>query len=126
MGELFFKMKPEARGMAVGDLVKAREQREKLKCKNMSWFLKNVDHEMNWESDKICIPGCDRKQLGKICCKGPAAFQRSTIDRTMPKTGAYLKGVPLEYKPVDLETILRHHAEEPSGSDSGHQPREDL
>lgn len=117
--EMFFKMKPEARGMDVGDLTKARELRTSLKCKNMSWFLEHVDQEMNWESDKICIPGCSREQLGNICCAGPAAFQRSTIDRTLP---------PNEFKPVDLATILRHHEEEPSAivSGSGHAPREDL
>lgn len=106
----FLKMKPETRGMDVGDLSKAREQRAQLQCKNMSWYLEHVDHEMNWEIDKICIPGCSRKQLGKICCKGQAAPQRSTIDRTIRRA---------EFKPVDLPAILRQHEDDAARSSSG-------
>jgi polypeptide N-acetylgalactosaminyltransferase len=95
----FFKMKPEARGMDVGDLTQAKKLRESLQCKNMSWYLKYVDHEMRWESDKICIPGCDRKQ-NEICCLGNGADRRSTIDFTIPRE---------KFKPVNLDSILKQH-----------------
>jgi len=110
--ELFFKMKPEARGMDVGDFSEAKALREKLQCKNMSWFLEHVDKEMSWEKDKICIPGCNRKQQGSICCEGEAAHQRSTIDRTIPRE---------EWKNIHLPTILEHH-----GPSSGTSKRHEL
>merc|ERR1711920_725577 len=88
--ELFYKMKPEVRHHDVGNLTQQKLLREALQCKSMKWYVENVAKEMHWEADKICIPGCDRQTLGPQCCEGPAAPQRSTIDRSIP---------PHEYKP---------------------------
>eukprot|EP00405_Crypthecodinium_cohnii_P024272 CAMPEP_0206494472 /NCGR_PEP_ID=MMETSP0324_2-20121206/47746_1 /ASSEMBLY_ACC=CAM_ASM_000836 /TAXON_ID=2866 /ORGANISM="Crypthecodinium cohnii, Strain Seligo" /LENGTH=480 /DNA_ID=CAMNT_0053978129 /DNA_START=104 /DNA_END=1543 /DNA_ORIENTATION=+ len=77
----FYKVKPEANGMEVGDLSAAFKLKEKLQCKSMKWYLENVDREMEWEKDHICIPGCD---IPKICCKGPQHPQRTTLDKIMP------------------------------------------
>jgi len=80
----FYKVKPETKSMNLGNLTGARQMREKLQCKDMTWYLENVDREMQWEKDHICIPGCDRKVHGATCCELPAAGGRSTIDRIMP------------------------------------------
>lgn len=80
----FRKVKPETKDMDVGDLTEPRAQRAQLECKSMKWYLENVDREMQWEKDHICIPGCSRKAHGTLCCEKPAASGRSTIDRTIP------------------------------------------
>jgi polypeptide N-acetylgalactosaminyltransferase len=100
--ELFYKVKPEMRYVDVGNLTEQKILREDLQCKSMKWYVENVAKEMHWESDKICIPGCDRAIQGPQCCEGPAATQRSTIDRVMP---------PDEYTPLLLKTIQAAHDE---------------
>jgi polypeptide N-acetylgalactosaminyltransferase len=77
----FWKVKPEAKRMEVGDLRNLSTQRERLKCKNMDWYLKHVDFELGWEVSRICIPGAARGQGG---CRGKAVIGRSTIDQLMP------------------------------------------
>merc|ERR1712192_21490 len=65
----------------MGDDMKAR--RERLKCKDMSWYIKNVDVELGWEADKICIPGHPAKAGG--CGNSTiAAYRRSTILEALP------------------------------------------
>lgn len=79
--EYFYRMKPEARTIEVEGLEELRRSHEKLQCKGLGWYLENVDHEMAWEMDKICIPGAPLNQGG---CRGKVALGRSCVDRTMP------------------------------------------
>mmetsp|Transcript_47072 Transcript_47072/g.108776 ORF Transcript_47072/g.108776 Transcript_47072/m.108776 type:complete len:421 (+) Transcript_47072:169-1431(+) len=95
--ESFYKVKPETRSMDVGDLIALHSQRERLGCKNMSWYLENVDREMQWEEGHICIPGCDAKTHGALCCELRAAPGRSTIDRVIP---------PHKYRPLPHPDII--------------------
>eukprot|EP00927_Polykrikos_kofoidii_P037133 TRINITY_DN31305_c0_g1_i1.p1 TRINITY_DN31305_c0_g1~~TRINITY_DN31305_c0_g1_i1.p1 ORF type:complete len:436 (+),score=46.18 TRINITY_DN31305_c0_g1_i1:197-1309(+) len=80
----FFKVKPEAKDMDIGNLTKQRAQRTSLECKSMKWYVENVDVEMGWEADRICIPGCTGHPS---CCPGgaKAPVGRSTIHKTMPQ-----------------------------------------
>lgn len=80
---LFYKMKPDATQMEIGNVTDMIERRQSLDCKDMSWYLRNVDVELAWEADKICIPGYDSKHGG--CGKGTvAAPGLSTIDHALP------------------------------------------
>jgi len=58
--KLFYDMKPEARSLEFGTdgltLQELLKEHEELKCKDQAWYIKNVDHEMNWEKDRICHP----------------------------------------------------------------------
>merc|ERR1711871_583108 len=78
----FYKVKPEAEAMDVGDLSAQHAQRHALQCKSMQWYIENVDVEMAWEVDRICIPNCDSDPK---CCEGaaPPHHGRSTIPRAM-------------------------------------------
>jgi len=78
----FYKMKPDARERKLGRLTKPKALREQLQCKSMKWFLENVDVEMGWEAERICVPNCAGGP--PPCCKKPGAPGRSTIDRVMP------------------------------------------
>lgn len=81
--EAFYKVKPEARRMALDeDLSVPMETYKRLNCKSMDWYVNNVDLELGWESDKICIPGANPSTVG---CEGPAASGRATIDRVIPQ-----------------------------------------
>lgn len=81
--EHFYKVKPEARSMELGPGIEEQLQaREELQCKSMSWYLKHVDPEMEWEADHICIPGGSAREGG--CAGQHAAHGRSTLDKTMP------------------------------------------
>jgi len=94
----FYMVKPEAKAMDLGNLTEARELRERLKCKSMSWYLEHVDRELLWEKDHICIPGCSRRTHGAVCCERSAAAPgRSTLDRTMPDS---------EYRPLPHPDLL--------------------
>lgn len=71
----FDRMKPEARQFKLGSMEQVEREFKELKCKNMQWYLENVDHEMLFEMDKICHPyvsGADK-------CKGQLAPGRFTI-----------------------------------------------
>merc|ERR1719245_730892 len=83
--DLFYKMKADARDLEFPDeaeMQKAHDELvEKLQCKNMSWYLDNVDHEMKWEMDKICLPNAPKDHPD--ACKGQQAWMRSTVDELM-------------------------------------------
>jgi len=78
----FYKMKPEARAFVVKDLDYLQREHDELGCHSMEWYVQNVDVEMGWEADKVCIPGGDTAHGG---CSGPSLAARSTIDQTMPR-----------------------------------------
>lgn len=80
----FYRVKPETKSMNWGDITEQKKWRDEMKCKDMTWYLENVDRELLWEKDRICIPGCSRAVEGPICCERSAASGRSTIDRTIP------------------------------------------
>eukprot|EP00406_Dinophysis_acuminata_P037026 CAMPEP_0179360442 /NCGR_PEP_ID=MMETSP0797-20121207/79980_1 /TAXON_ID=47934 /ORGANISM="Dinophysis acuminata, Strain DAEP01" /LENGTH=488 /DNA_ID=CAMNT_0021075799 /DNA_START=23 /DNA_END=1486 /DNA_ORIENTATION=- len=84
--DYFYKVKPEARSFSFDDLGPLHESHRRLKCRDMDWYLQNVDHELNWEKKRLCIPGAPPEY--PTACKGPAAHGRSTVDQTMP-AGAY-------------------------------------
>lgn len=78
----FHKVKPEARSMEFGDVAEMHKARKRLECKDMDWYLKNVDLELAWEESHICIPGGAKSQNG---CNSATPFPgRSTLDVTMP------------------------------------------
>jgi len=81
--ESFYKVKPEARAMDLGDVSKQIAQRDELGCKSMDWYLRNVDVEMGWEEAHLCIPGCTSHP---DCCKNGAQAPpgHSTLDREIP------------------------------------------
>lgn len=99
----FYTVKPEAETMDLGDLTEALELKERLQCKSMKWYLENVDREMNWEKDHICIPGCSRKEHGNICCVGEAHPGRSTLDEILPAA---------EYRQLPKTEIPQHSRDE--------------
>jgi len=84
--EMFYKVKPEGRQVAIPDIAELKKKHDELGCEDMKWYLEHVDVEMGWEADKICIPGHPVKLGG---CKRPAVEMFSTLDRAMPKK-AYL------------------------------------
>lgn len=92
---VFYKMKPDAKAMSLGNLTEAKLLREKLQCHDMTWYLENIDQEMLWEKDRVCIPGCT---VRKICCEKSAALGRTTIDRIMPSS---------EWRPLKLPASSR-------------------
>merc|ERR1712187_534046 len=102
--ESFYRMKPEAREMEYGEVNKMHAVRERLNCKDMDWYLTNVDVEMAWEEKHICIPGAPRDLGG--CKKPHPAPSRSPIDRVMP---------PAEFK--QLWNALPHVAKPRAKSD---------
>merc|ERR1711957_1101213 len=81
--EHFYRMKPEARRMPLESMSQVNQEHKELKCKDMDWYLDNVDLEIKWEMDKICHPyiqGADK-------CKGALAQGRFTVTQAdlMPK-----------------------------------------
>jgi len=82
--DYFYKVKAEAVSMDLGNLTEAFAVKDRLQCKSMAWYLENVDPEMGWEKDHICVPGCNRQEHGDVCCEREGYPGRSTIDRIMP------------------------------------------
>jgi len=81
----FWKVKPEARTMYLGNVTEANALKERLGCKSMTWYLENVDAELGWEKDNICIPGCGKSASKDCCGEGTQpAPGRSTITKPMP------------------------------------------
>eukprot|EP00928_Gymnodinium_smaydae_P011669 TRINITY_DN14280_c0_g1_i1.p1 TRINITY_DN14280_c0_g1~~TRINITY_DN14280_c0_g1_i1.p1 ORF type:complete len:433 (+),score=74.55 TRINITY_DN14280_c0_g1_i1:60-1358(+) len=108
--DLFFKMKPEAVNMKLEGMEKVQanyaELERELQCKNLSWYLDNIDHEMKWEMSRICHPYA--KNGDPIKCKGRLVPGRWTITQEMPGK---------EYKRVRAEADARA-AEEKAASAS--------
>lgn len=84
--DYFYAMKPEAVHMNSGDMTKIKKDFAKLEaelqCKNLSWYLDNVDHEMKWEMSRICHPYVDDNNPFK--CKGKLVPGRWTVTQAMP------------------------------------------
>jgi len=77
----FQQLKPETKHMQLGDVSPQKRLRDELGCKDMGWYLRYVDPEMEWEASHICIPGGAREYGG---CERAAVQGRSCIDRSMP------------------------------------------
>jgi len=84
----FYRVKPEARGMKIGDVSSMIAMRERLNCKDMDWYLKNVDVELAWEVSRICIPGAALHEGG--CSTQTPAPGKTTTDKVM-KISEYRK-----------------------------------
>jgi len=58
--DYFYRMKPEAKGMKHEGMDEVHQRYEELTnrlgCKNHSWYLNTIDHEMSYEMDRICHP----------------------------------------------------------------------
>eukprot|EP00747_Dinoflagellata_sp_TGD_P032808 gnl/TRDRNA2_/TRDRNA2_136215_c0_seq2.p1 gnl/TRDRNA2_/TRDRNA2_136215_c0~~gnl/TRDRNA2_/TRDRNA2_136215_c0_seq2.p1 ORF type:complete len:429 (+),score=59.32 gnl/TRDRNA2_/TRDRNA2_136215_c0_seq2:104-1390(+) len=96
--ESFYKVKPEARNMRIGDLSSMKAMRERLACKDMDWYLENVDVELAWERSRICIPGAAAHQDG--CATKKPAPSLTTTDQVMPRRDyvKLRKSVPREFR----------------------------
>eukprot|EP00747_Dinoflagellata_sp_TGD_P169411 gnl/TRDRNA2_/TRDRNA2_198348_c0_seq1.p1 gnl/TRDRNA2_/TRDRNA2_198348_c0~~gnl/TRDRNA2_/TRDRNA2_198348_c0_seq1.p1 ORF type:complete len:556 (-),score=86.13 gnl/TRDRNA2_/TRDRNA2_198348_c0_seq1:323-1990(-) len=81
--EHFYKVKPEARELDIGDVSAMKAFRERLGCKSMDWYLNNVDVEMKWESTRICIPGAGPGYGG--CETDRPAVPLSTTDKRITR-----------------------------------------
>jgi len=84
--DYFYKMKPEAVPMKLTGMDKVianyRQLRDELGCKDLKWYLENVDHEMNWEKDVLCHPHAAAND--PIKCKGALVPGRWTVTETIP------------------------------------------
>lgn len=49
-------------------------------CRPMQWYLSNVDIELDFEKDHLCIPGAEVKEGG---CVGEDLTDRTTVDEYM-------------------------------------------
>jgi len=78
--DIFNKMKPESLNMRFDDMKEMMERHDKLGCKDMAWYLENVDLEMAYEMDKLCHPHVSDND--PIKCKGALAAGRWTINAT--------------------------------------------
>lgn len=79
--DIFYQMKPEARGMKFEGLEELKKKHDELGCKDMSWYIKNIDVEMNWEKDKVCHPYV--AEDSPVKCKGNLVPGRWTITKQM-------------------------------------------
>jgi len=79
--DLFYKMKPEAKDLEFHDLDAMQKHHDDLDCKNLQWYIDNVDHEMGWEADKICHPYAPEGD--PIRCNASTAPGRWTVDRVI-------------------------------------------
>lgn len=71
----FYRMKPEAVKLPVAGIEARHREADELGCKNMSWYLENVDHEMLYEMSQICHPYV----TGPDKCSGSLVPGRWTI-----------------------------------------------
>lgn len=83
--DIFYKMKPEAVRMKLKGMEKVKENYQRLEselgCKNLDWYLENVDHEMAWEKSRVCHPFANPKD--PIKCKGELVPGRWTVTEQM-------------------------------------------
>eukprot|EP00930_Biecheleria_cincta_P039149 TRINITY_DN26934_c0_g1_i1.p1 TRINITY_DN26934_c0_g1~~TRINITY_DN26934_c0_g1_i1.p1 ORF type:complete len:379 (+),score=61.10 TRINITY_DN26934_c0_g1_i1:46-1137(+) len=90
--DYFYKMKPEAVDMRLTDMEQVIDNYNSLEnelgCKDMEWYLENIDHEMAWEKDRICHPFA--RADDPIKCKGDPVHGRWTVTETIP-TDEYLR-----------------------------------
>mmetsp|Transcript_52323 Transcript_52323/g.124897 ORF Transcript_52323/g.124897 Transcript_52323/m.124897 type:complete len:425 (-) Transcript_52323:30-1304(-) len=91
----FYKMKPEAVNMKLEGMepqIKRYEDlQQELQCKDLQWYLDNIDLEMKWEMPRICHPFAPPND--PIKCKGGQAALvpgRWTVTEQMPR-GEYLQ-----------------------------------
>lgn len=77
----FQRLKPEVITMDLGNLRAEHEERRRLRCRNITWYLRHVDAEMAWEESRVCVPGCD--SLPMCCHNGRAADGRATVAETI-------------------------------------------
>lgn len=88
--DYFYKMKPEAKGMELKGMDVVKQAYEKLQhelnCKDLDWYLDNIDHEMKWEMSRICHP-FDTSGGARMCRGGQRNLipGRWTVTETMPK-----------------------------------------
>lgn len=80
---LFYRVKPQARIMWLGDLSEQQKRRDRLKCKSMDWYLQNVDVELAWEADKLCLWTWNPIAILNWCHMQPPD-RRTTVEREMP------------------------------------------
>jgi len=101
--DIFYRMKSDCLDMVIEDVEDIRKRYDslvdKLQCKNMSWYLENVDFELRWEMNRTCVPNLDRRLFPDLACPGRAVAGRATVDEIMPmhtflewRSGAGLDG----------------------------------
>lgn len=77
----FYDMKPEAKSMKLVDFDRVRDSyndlKTRLSCKDLQWYLDNVDLEMAWEKERICHPFAPHGD--PIRCQGKLVPGRWTI-----------------------------------------------
>merc|ERR1712216_367770 len=120
--DIFYAMKPEAVNMVTPDLGEQQALFNRLKCRSMSWYLDNIDHEMKWESDKVCHPYVAQNKLFKgnpLKCKGKLGPGRWTIEESkmMPRK---------EFYKSKMEVKKRTDAARAAKATKGHQDSEEL
>lgn len=86
---LFYKVKPNARFMFLGDLTEQRRRFDELQCRSLQWYIENIDVEMGWEADRLCLWTWN-PALYYTWCKKPHPPGRSTIEAVMNQ-GDYVK-----------------------------------
>jgi len=84
---IFYKVKPQAFVMWLGDLSEQLAKRDELKCKSMEWYLDNVDQELKWEADKTCLWTPNPAHY-LMWCENKPPDGRSIVAKEMP---------PMEY-----------------------------
>mmetsp|Transcript_21865 Transcript_21865/g.49844 ORF Transcript_21865/g.49844 Transcript_21865/m.49844 type:complete len:427 (+) Transcript_21865:67-1347(+) len=88
--DYFYKMKPEAKPMKLQgmelQIQRYEELQQELQCKDMQWYLDNIDVEMKWEMAHICHPFAAPND--PIKCEGGQSKLipgRWTVTKMMPK-----------------------------------------
>lgn len=80
----FYKVKPDAIPVDVGNISGMKERRKRLDCEDMTWYLKNVDVELAWEVDVICVPGAPQGPKYNGCATATPIPRFTSIDKAIP------------------------------------------